>query len=497
MNDANASGEALFLVRLSAELSTKARGTRRRFTRQLVENIRDAFAAGGAPAQVDDHWTRVFVRTPRPAAAEALARVPGISSYSLVEARCPADLERIVEVGRELFAERVHGRRYAVKARRSGEHGFSSHDVQVKLGAALNPGATVDLGNPEVTVEVEVRDDHAYLFCGRVAGAGGLPLGVEGRAVCLLSGGFDSAVAAWLMLKRGVQLDYVFCNLAGDAYERSVVSVGKVLSDRWSYGTRPRLHAIDFGSSLDELRARTQPRYWQLILKRLMYRAAVQVADQIGATVIVTGEAIGQVSSQTLANLAAIEDASDRPVFRPLLGFDKMEIIELSRRVGTFEISSRVKEYCAIAPGNPVTHARRSLTQEEEGRLDLEVLARATAARRVIDLKEVNAADLVEAYLFTDSVPVGARVLDVRDQEEWDEWHFEGAERHDFWELSADLSKLDRDATYVLYCGASVQAAQLAEQMQRSGIEAYAFRGGTRALQRLTGSSADESPPRR
>jgi tRNA uracil 4-sulfurtransferase len=363
--------EALFLVRLSAELSTKARGTRRRFTRQLVENIRDAFQAGGARAQVEDQWTRVFVRTTRPGAAEALARVPGISSYSRVEARCAAEMEEIVRVGHQLFAERVRGRRYAVKARRSGEHDFSSYDVQVKLGGVLNPGATVDLRDPEVTVEVEVRDEYAYLFSGRVPGLGGLPLGVEGRAICLLSGGFDSAVAAWLMLKRGVQLDYVFCNLAGDAYERSVVSVGKVLADRWSYGTRPRLFAIDFSQPLEELRAQTQPRYWQILLKRLMYRAAAQVAEDVGATAIVTGEAIGQVSSQTLANLAAIEDASDRPVLRPLLGFDKMEIIEIARRVGTAEISAKVKEYCAIAPGNPITHARAALTAEEERRMDL------------------------------------------------------------------------------------------------------------------------------
>jgi tRNA uracil 4-sulfurtransferase len=485
VSSATPTGETLFLVRLSAELSTKARGTRRRFTRQLVDNIRDGFTAGGARAHVEDQWTRVFVRTSRPAAAEVLGRIPGISSYSRIEARCRADLDEIVEVGRELFGERVAGRRYAVKARRSGRHPFSSYDVQVRLGAALNPGATVDLSDPEVTAGVEVRDEHAYLFSGRVEGLGGLPLGVEGRAVCLLSGGFDSAVAAWLMLKRGVQLDYVFCNLAGDAYERAVVTVGKVLADRWSYGTRPRLHAIDFGAPLDDLRARTHPRYWQLILKRLMYRAAVQVAEETGASVIVTGEAIGQVSSQTLANLAAIEDASDRPVFRPLLGFDKMEIIDLARRVGTFEISSRVKEYCAIAPGNPVTHARPEETAAEEARLDLDVLRAATASRRILDLHTINAADLVEAYLFTEEVPEKAIVVDVRDHDEWDEWHYPGAEHREFWELSSDLGSLDRDRTYVLYCEASVQSAQLAEQMQRKGLEAYAFRGGTRALRRL------------
>jgi tRNA uracil 4-sulfurtransferase len=478
-------GETTFLVRLSAELSTKARGTRRRFTRKLVDNVRAGFRARRARARVEDQWNRLVVTTPDPDAAEVMTRIPGISSFSRVEQRCDATLDAILDTGVRLFGEAVKGRTFAVRARRSGKHAFSSHDIHMRLGAALNPGATVDLDDPEVVVEVEVRDFFAYFFSGRTPGLGGLPLGVEGRALCLLSGGFDSAVAAHLILKRGVELDYVFCNMAGDAYERSVVLVGKVLAEEWSFGTRPRLFAIDFSAPVDELRARTQPKYWQLLLKRLMYRAAVQIADEVGASAIVTGEAIGQVSSQTLANLAAIEPASDRPVLRPLLGFDKPEIIELSRKVGTFELSSKVKEYCAIAPGNPVTHAKPRVAEEEEAKLDLEVLRRATAERKMIDLLEVNAADLVEQYLFTDSIPEGARLLDVRTEAEWDDWHHPAAEHHDFWEISSNPKGLDRDGTYVVYCDAGLQAAQLAEKLQRQGVEAYAFRGGTRALRRL------------
>src|SRR5690606_21249373 len=151
-----------------------------------------------------------------PAELEVLSRIPGVSSYSVVRARSAATLDDIVATGVEHFADEVHDRTYAVRARRSGTHPFSSGDVMRRLGAALNPGATVDLTNPDVEVKVEVRDETAYFYSGRVQGVGGLPLAVEGRAVCLLSGGFDSAVAAWMMLKRGVQLDYVFCNLAGE-----------------------------------------------------------------------------------------------------------------------------------------------------------------------------------------------------------------------------------------------------------------------------------------
>jgi tRNA uracil 4-sulfurtransferase len=191
----------------------------------------------------------------------ALARVFGISSYSPIDAVVPAVMGDILDAGERVFSERVRGRTFAVRARRAGRHPFSSHDVQVELGARLlSASAGVDLGDPEVAVHVEVRDDRAFLYSERVPGAGGLPLGVEGRAITLLSGGYDSAVAAWLMLKRGVAQEYVFCNLGGDAYERAVVQVGKVLADDWSYGTRPRLHVVDFAEPLQALREGSRER---------------------------------------------------------------------------------------------------------------------------------------------------------------------------------------------------------------------------------------------
>jgi thiamine biosynthesis protein ThiI len=476
----------LILVRLSAELATKARGTRKRFTRKLAANIRDALRSADARARVEDHWNRVFVHTTDRIALDALTHVPGVSSASAVEAECRADLAEIVRIGTEIYGERVKGRTFAVRARRSGRHNFNSRDVHMELGAALNPGATVDLDNPDVLIEIEIRDQSAYLFSERVPGLGGLPLGVEGRAVCLLSGGFDSAVAGWLMLKRGVALDYVFCNLAGDAYERSVVMVAKVLADGWSHGTRPRLHVIDFVPTVDALRESTDPRYWQLVLKRLMYRAASSVAAETRAVAIITGEAIGQVSSQTLANLAALEGASRHPVFRPLLGFDKGDIIDLSRRIGTYEISARVKEYCAIAPGNPVTSATRAAATAEEAKVETGPLARATAGRRVLNLRDITGADLVESYLFTEDIPDGAVVLDVRPEPDWDAWHYPAAERRDYWDLSEGPIDLDADRSYVLYCDAGMQAAFLAERLQSAGLEAYAYRGGTRALRALS-----------
>jgi tRNA uracil 4-sulfurtransferase len=477
-------GEDLLLVRLAPELTTKARGTRKRFMRRLVENVRDAVSGGATGVHVEAQWTRLFIRTADPGTVARLIRVPGISSVSRVEARCSADLDEIVRNGVERYADAVRGRSYAIRARRTGTHSFSSQDVQQALGAALNPGARVDLRDPEVEVEVEVRDRFAYLFSGRTQGLGGLPLAVEGRALCLLSGGFDSAAAAWLMLKRGVQLDYLLCNLAGEFNERSVVQVAKVLADGWSFGTRPRLFVVDFQPVVDELRASSSPRFWQLVLKRLMYRAADRLANETGASAIITGESLGQVSSQTLANLAATDSASSIPVFRPLLGFDKMEILDLARRIGTYELSARIKEYCAIAPGNPITDATAEQAEREEQKVDSRVLATAMQDRRVLDLREMNAADLVESYLFTDEVSEGAVVLDLRAEDDRRGAPLPDASVREDWELLATASDLEQGVRYVIVCEVGMRAAGIAEQLQRKGFEAYAFRGGARAFRR-------------
>jgi tRNA uracil 4-sulfurtransferase len=478
--------ELLILVRLGGEVTIKAKRTRAAFLRRLARNMGDALRTNGIEHGIEPVWGRMFVRASAESARLALptlARVFGISSLSYVEAKLPSGLDELVAGAAEHFRPAVAGRRFAVRARRTGTHPYSSKDVEQRLGAALLPhSAGVDLTAPDFTAYVEVRDDAAYLFSERVQGAGGLPLGVEGCAVALLSGGYDSAVSAWLLLKRGVALDYVFCNLGGDAYERAVVQVGKLLADEWSYGTRPHLHVVDFADVLTELRAKTRAAYWQVVLKRLMYRAACMVAADRRAEAIITGEAVGQVSSQTLTNLRAIEEVATLPVLRPLIGFDKEEIIERARAIGTAALSEQVREYCAIAPGHPVTAAAIARVDREENRMDLGVLERAVAARKQLDLRALTPADLAAPYLFVDTVPERAVVIDCRPASQYRAWHLKGALHMEEWELLRDMRRLDRDPTYVLYCAHGIQTAYLAERMQRHGYEAYSFRGGIRGI---------------
>lgn len=489
------SSSQLVLVRLASELTLKAPRTRAQFMRRLIGNMRDAFACHGARAQIETVWGRIYVRIETAAATPVLSRIFGLSSYSVVDAVVPADLNTIVERGSEVFAELVRGKRFAVRGHRTGNHDFKSRDIEIALGNRLyDLSAGVDLTRPEAVAHVEVRDESAYLFSTRQAGAAGLPLGVEGKALALISGGFDSAVAAWMMLKRGVALDYLFCNLGGEAYERAVVQVTKLIADEWSYGTQPKLYVVDFDEPLRELRAKTRENYWQILLKRLMYRAASQIGHQIGAEAIITGEAVGQVSSQTLTNLRAIDSAATLPVFRPLVGFDKEEIIERARRIGTAALSEQVKEYCAIAPGHPVTAAREERVLVEERKMDLSILDRVTSSAKKLRVRELSSTDLVAPYIFKSEVEPDAVVIDCRTEQQFDAWHLPQAEHREEWELARDFRRLDKNRKYLLYCAHGIQSAHLAERMQRHGYEAYSFKGGVTALRRLVDGDQGMGP---
>ena len=475
----------VLIVRPAGEVATKSRQTRDRFEQVLRSNILDALASVGASARIKRTFGRMTVTTDAPElAAAALGRVFGIGTLSSVEGRCAANADAIVAAGTRLFAERVRGRRYAVRARRVNSEGVSGADINRRLGAALNPGATVDLTDPEVVVHAEIGESRCEFFSDRTRGACGLPLGASGRAVALMSGGFDSPVAAWRLMRRGVAVDFVFCNLGGGAYERMVIQVAKVLADAWSYGHKPRLYVIDFTEPVAELQRVARPQYWQVVLKRLMYRAATAVAEQTGGEAIITGEAIGQVSSQTLANLRANEGSTPLPLLRPLIGWEKTEIIAEAKLIGTAALSRRVKEYCAIAPGHPVVATTEERVDVEDAKLDPAVLARAIAALRVHDLRALKVSELSAAYVFKDTIPANAVLLDCQPEPMFLAWHVPGAVHRDPLAILDDYRSLDKNRTYVVYCTHGMQSAGVAEVLQQSGFEAYAFDGGIAALKR-------------
>ena len=424
---------------------------------------------------------------------ERLARIFGIQSVSLTHAVSWHTLEDVVREGLAFGEPWVRGKRFAIRARRMGERHdvkLRSAQIQQQLGAALQPGsAGVDLSNPDVTLFVEVDTNLAYFFVAKEPGVGGLPLGTQGRAISLLSGGFDSPVASWRMLRRGVALDYVFCNLGGRSHQLETLAIAKRLCDLWQCGTRPRFHAVDFDLVSREIQRSVTTRYWQIVLKRMMLRAAAAVAERFDALAIVTGDAIGQVSSQTLTNLGVVSHGTELPILRPLVGDNKQDIIAESRRVGTHDLSEKVGEYCAIVPSHPATSARLADVLAEEAKLDPSVLARALAERSEFMLSDIDLAGWDAEELCARELLPGETLIDLRSRLDFDAWHAPGALFLDFANALRAYSAFDVSQRYVLYCEWGLKSAHLADLMRRAGLAARHVSGGVREMQRIAAAA--------
>jgi thiamine biosynthesis protein ThiI len=483
--------ERIALLRFSGEFTTKARATRLQFRRRLFENLRDALSNAGLEPQLEIHHTRIYVQLPESHAVpdptdHPLARVYGIQSVSFGERYAVDTVDAVVEIGERIFRDRVRGKRFAVRARRVGDRvspGLRRRPVEVELGTRLLTGsAGVDLSHPEVTVHIELSETGACFFSDVIQGPAGLPLGVEGRAVALVSGGFDSAVAAWQLQRRGVEMEFVFCNLGGPTHLAGTLRVIKCLADRWCYGTSPGFHVIDFEPVTEAIREHTTTRYWQLLLKRMMLRAAERIARLKTAAAIVTGDAVGQVSSQTLTNLAVVSRATDTPILRPLVALHKEEIIDLATHIGTFELSKVVAEYCAMVPSKPATRASREIVEAEEAKLPPDLLERVLETRTVFDLRSFDVERLDLDTPAVSKLPPGAVLIDLRPLAQYRTEHHPEALHLEFAQAVEAIPGLDRGRVYVFSCEFGLMSAHLAEQMRREGFEAFHFTGGQRAL---------------
>ncbi|NVK18314.1 MAG: tRNA 4-thiouridine(8) synthase ThiI [Methylocystaceae bacterium] len=478
----------VIIIRLAPEILLKAPSTRRKFQQHLRQNLEKGLRSKDVTFEIINHEGRMQIHTDdQDTALEVISRTFGISSYSPIDQIVDGGLEAHKDAAVELYKDLVADKTYAVRIKRLGKKKkHNSVEMERQIGGVLNKYAKkVDLSNPEVLIKADVAGDLAYFYTKKIRGAGGFPIGIQGKALTLISGGFDSVVAAWYLMKRGALNDFVFCNLAGGAYERMVVEITKVLCDRWATGTRPKLYCVDFEGVIDDLRQNTDPTWWQVILKRQMYRAGAAVAQRIGADAIVTGEALGQVSSQTLSNLNTIDEVSDVPVLRPLIGFDKEQIIADARMIGTDKLSEKIPEYCALNKRRPAIKSDRKVVAKAEEKMNFDILQAAIDNAKIYDMLKVTDEDVAQHSVFIEEIPQNAIFLDCQPASLYDEWHIAGAENYNAGQLANKMRDFVKTQPYVLYCPYGTQSAVLAERMQKAGYEAYSYKGGIKQLKKL------------
>ncbi|HVA69634.1 MAG TPA: tRNA uracil 4-sulfurtransferase ThiI, partial [Candidatus Binataceae bacterium] len=314
-----------------------------RFVEQLRRNLRDIFGDCRL-GEIRSLGPRMIVALPDETAgsivAERAGLIFGIQNFS-ISRRVPLALD---EITREAvaIAERLGTTTFRIRTSRADKRfPMNSMEVDRAVGAAVAgaAGLKVDLENPALSITIEILPDGAYVSPGKTAGAGGLPVGVTGRGLVLLSGGIDSPVAAYRMMRRGLAVDFVHFHsypLVSAASREKAVDLAAHLT---RYEARSALGLAPFAEVQREIVARAKRPLRVILYRRFMVRIACALARLSGATAIVTGESLGQVASQTLENMAVIESAATLPILRPLVGMDKNEIIDQARRLGTFETS--------------------------------------------------------------------------------------------------------------------------------------------------------------
>ncbi|MFY9194794.1 MAG: tRNA uracil 4-sulfurtransferase ThiI [Methanoculleus sp.] len=362
------------------EIFLKSEPVKRRFISMMVKNIGLTLEAEGLSHRIEAPRGRILIFGDEPRRiAEVAARTFGVVGASICTVTT-ADIPGISAAAEER-AERciLPGESFAVRARRSGVKGFSSQELAAAVGSAiLNriPEATVDLTTPDCEIFVEAREFGGLVYDEVIRGPGGLPYGTQGEVMGLLSAGIDSPVASWLMMRRGCLMVHVHMRggrFGGADMEGTVLRHHARLS-AWISAHPLDLLVVDMEPFFEAITALEEPRYRCILCKRFMLRVAGILARERGAHALVNGDNLGQVASQTLANLAVVAPAASIPVLRPLIGFDKEEIVERARAIGTFEAQPG-DIGCAIAPRHPSVAAPATTIAQIEEKIGVDDLA--------------------------------------------------------------------------------------------------------------------------
>ena len=347
------------------------------FMRALVKRIKRAVQDLGATVYLND--SRIFV-TDYSDQDEAIRKVTKVFGVHSV---CPAiempkeDFDAVAAQAVAMMAD-LKGT-FKVSARRSDKrYPLDSPAINGQIGHRVlvaNKNLSVDVKNPDHVMNVEIRD-HAYLYVKVVPAVGGMPVGTNGRATLLLSGGIDSPVAGWMIAKRGVHINAVHFHsypYTSDRAKEKVLDLARILSESCC---GIRVHVVPFTKIQMEIHEKCPDEYTTLIMRRFMMRIAERVAISEKSEALITGESIGQVASQTMTALGTTDMVVNMPVFRPVIGFDKTEIIAIAEKIGTMETSSLPYEDCCtvFTPRHPATHPHLDIIEEAEAKLDMEAL---------------------------------------------------------------------------------------------------------------------------
>ncbi|MBD3390202.1 tRNA 4-thiouridine(8) synthase ThiI [Candidatus Micrarchaeota archaeon] len=350
---------------------------RRSFEEKLAANVRKALLPAKPEVKIEQKRVIAEGKFAESNVCEKLGKVFGIEWFAIAE-ECRPELESIWKCVKKNL-KRVEGKTFAVKTRRSDKNfPMKSMELSGEIGGRIQEetGAGVDLDNPEATVWILVLQKKAFVYFEKLKGRGGLPVGVGGKVLCLMSGGIDSPVAAGMMMKRGCEVDFLHVHPFEKNAEVGGSKIEKLVRelDSWQH-RKGKLLVVPY----NRFYARTgevERKYELVVFRRYLYKLAEKVALENGYGGIVSGDSLGQVASQTLENIGAAQHGLEIPVFRPLVSMDKMEIVDWAEKMGTYVESIKDYQDCCslVAVNNPVTKAKKEIVEKYYGEMEGEKL---------------------------------------------------------------------------------------------------------------------------
>lgn len=472
-----------FIVKPHPEIFVKSDSVRKRFTKILESNIRNIIKRRTESVAVFNRRDHIEVAAQsdqyHQEVLEILTHTPGIQQVLEVQQSEFKDMHDIYEQVLALSRNNIEGKTFVVRAKRRGKHDFTSIDVERYVGGGLNQAvesAKVQLKNPDVTINIEIADELLNQVIARYKGLGGFPLGTQEDLLSLISGGFDSGVSSYLHIKRGSKVHYCFFNLGGPAHEIGVKQVAHYLWNKYGSSAKVRFISVDFEPVVAEILEKVDDGQMGVVLKRMFMRAAGMIAHKLNIEALVTGEALGQVSSQTLTNLRHIDGVTDTLILRPLINWDKEEIIKVAREIGTEDFAKTMPEYCGVISKSPTVKAVKAKLEAEEAKFDFSILEHVVYNARQMDIRDIEKESQEQAPEVEQVTAIGkdAVVLDIRSPDEEDDKPLliEGVEvKHlPFYKLSTQFGDLDQSKTYLLYCARGVMSRLQALYLKEQGF---------------------------
>lgn len=359
------------------ELTTKD-GNRNLFINLLYENIKNLLE--GFNVKISKNRVRMFIETDEDIEkiVEMLKKVFGIHSIAIVY-KVNTNIEEIKKLALEV-CQKNNFATFKVETKRSyKEFPIPSMEFNNLIGGLILKnieGKKVNVHTPDFILKIEIRDNYTYIYDKEVLGSGGYPLGVAGKGLLMLSGGIDSPVAGYLAMKRGVKLECIYFESPPHTSEQALNKVKKLTSKLAGYQGNIVLHVVNFTHIQEEIYKNCDPNYMITIMRRMMYRISKKIMDKRNALILVNGESIGQVASQTLTSMNVINRVVDIPVIRPLACYDKLEIIDIAKKIGTYDTSILPYEDCCtiFLPKHPVINPKEAKVLFEEEKLDYKPL---------------------------------------------------------------------------------------------------------------------------